>query len=38
MDTFYYEAYIYEVSARIREKKLKHHGNALRELKKRVVF
>lgn len=32
----YYEAYEKENFARLREKKLKHHGNALRELKKRI--
>lgn len=32
----YYEAYMTEKLARLREKRLKHHGNALRELKKRV--
>ncbi len=32
----YYEAYNEEKLARTREKKLKHHGNALRELKKRA--
>jgi len=35
---FYYEAYQYEISAKIREKKLKNHGNALRELKKRIAL
>ena len=33
---FYYEAYPIEKLARMREKRLKHNGNALRELKKRV--
>lgn len=33
----YYEAYAFEKLARLREKKLKHHGNALRELKKRIL-
>lgn len=32
----YYESYMTEKLARIREKRLKHNGNALRELKKRV--
>ena len=32
----YYEAYQFESLARLREKRLKYHGNALRELKKRV--
>lgn len=32
----YYEAYIDEHMARIRESRLKHNGNAIRELKKRV--
>ena len=32
----YYEAYLFKKSARMREKRLKHHGNALRELKKRI--
>ena len=32
----YYEAYISEVDAREREKKLKHHGKGLAELKKRI--
>jgi len=32
----YYEAYNEEKLARVREKKLKYHGNALRELKKRI--
>nr|MBI5455401.1 GIY-YIG nuclease family protein [Candidatus Levybacteria bacterium] len=32
----YYEAFIEEKLARIREHKLKHNGNALRELKKRI--
>ena len=32
----YYEAYFSEKLARLREKRLKHNGNALRELKKRV--
>lgn len=32
----YYEAYINEQSARMRESRLKHHGNAVKELKKRI--
>ena len=32
---FYYEAFKTEKLARIREKTLKHNGNALRELKKK---
>lgn len=32
----YYEAYQSEEDARNREMKLKHHGNAMRELKKRI--
>ncbi|MDD5626509.1 MAG: GIY-YIG nuclease family protein [Patescibacteria group bacterium] len=32
----YYEAYITESLARLREKRLKHHGNAMKELKKRI--
>ena len=32
----YYEAYIKESLARLREKRLKHNGNAIRELKKRI--
>lgn len=32
----YYEAYLSEVDAREREKKLKHHGKGLAELKKRI--
>lgn len=35
-ELYYYEAYKDEKSARLREKRLKHHGNAIRELKKRV--
>lgn len=34
----YYEAYTLETYARMREKKLKYHGNAIRELKKRIGF
>ena len=33
---FYYEAYLSEKLARLREKRLKYNGNALRELKKRI--
>lgn len=32
----YYEAFDNEKAARIREQKLKDHGNAIRELKKRI--
>lgn len=32
----YYEAYLFEKFARLREQKLKHHGNAMKELKKRT--
>ena len=32
----YYEAYITDNLARMREKRLKHNGNAIRELKKRI--
>ncbi|MEK7534017.1 MAG: GIY-YIG nuclease family protein [Patescibacteria group bacterium] len=34
----YYEAYQTEKLARIREKRLKYNGNAIRELKKRIGF
>lgn len=33
---FYYEAYKTEKLARLREKALKYHGNAMKELKKRI--
>lgn len=33
---YYYEAYLSENHARMREKRLKHNGNAIRELKKRI--
>ena len=33
---YYYEAYLVEKLARMREKKLKYNGNAIRELKKRI--
>lgn len=33
---YYYEAYVLEKLARIREKRLKHNGNSIRELKKRI--
>jgi len=33
----YYEAYISEDLARMREYRLKHHGNALRQLKNRIM-
>lgn len=32
----YFEGYKTENLARMREKRLKHHGNAIRELKKRI--
>lgn len=32
----YFEAYIIENLARLREKRLKYNGNAIRELKKRI--
>lgn len=32
----YYEAYSTDHLARVREQRLKHHGNAIRELKKRI--
>lgn len=32
----YYEAYHEETMARMREKRLKYNGNAIRELKKRI--
>lgn len=35
-ELYYYEAYLSENLARLREKKLKHNGNAIRELKKRI--
>ncbi|HLA26188.1 MAG TPA: GIY-YIG nuclease family protein, partial [Patescibacteria group bacterium] len=35
-ELIYYEAYKAEDDARIREKKLKHHGKGLAELKKRI--
>jgi len=33
---FYYEACFSEKAARIREKRLKYNGNAIRELKRRI--
>jgi putative endonuclease len=33
---YYYESYLTEKLARVREKRLKHNGNAIRELKKRI--
>lgn len=33
----YYEAYLNEHDARIREQKLKHHANGIIQLKKRLV-
>ncbi|PIY93982.1 MAG: hypothetical protein COY68_04360 [Candidatus Levybacteria bacterium CG_4_10_14_0_8_um_filter_35_23] len=35
-ELIYYEAFLEEKMARDREKKLKYHGNAIRELKKRL--
>ncbi len=35
-ELIYYEAYSTENLARIREKRLKYHGNAIRELKRRI--
>lgn len=35
-ELMYYEAYITENLARLRETRLKQHGNAFRELKKRI--
>ncbi len=32
----YYEAYLYEQDARMRERKLKYYGSAWRALKKRI--
>jgi len=32
----YYEAYLSEKDARMREKQLKHHGNAMKQLQKRI--
>lgn len=32
----YYEAYLFEKFARIREQRLKHHGNSMKELRKRI--
>jgi len=37
-DLVYYEAYSLEKHARLRERNLKYHGNAIRELKKRMGF
>ena len=33
---YYYEAYLIEKLARMREKRLKYNGNASKELKKRI--
>ena len=33
---YYYEAYLIEKLARLREKRLKYNGNAIKELKKRI--
>ena len=35
-ELIYYEAYRSEIDAREREKRLKHHGKGLAELKKRI--
>lgn len=35
-ELLYYEAYNLEKLARMREKRLKYNGNAIRELKKRI--
>jgi putative endonuclease len=35
-ELIYYEAFFEETLARNREKKLKYHGNAIKELKKRL--
>jgi predicted GIY-YIG superfamily endonuclease len=32
----YYEAYLAESAARKRERKIKHHGNAMRQIKERI--
>ena len=32
----YYEAYLAESDARKRERKIKHHGNAIRQIKERI--
>jgi predicted GIY-YIG superfamily endonuclease len=32
----YYEAYLAESDARRRERKIKHHGNAIRQIKERI--
>jgi predicted GIY-YIG superfamily endonuclease len=32
----YYEAYLAESDARKRERKIKHHGNAMRQIKERI--
>ncbi len=34
----YYEAYLTEDLAKLREKRLKHHGNAIRELREKNRF
>jgi len=33
---YYYEAYLYEKVARLRERRLKYNGNAILEVKKRI--
>jgi len=33
---YYYEAYLMQKLARMREKRLKYNGNAIKELKKRI--
>ena len=32
----YYEAYLSESDARTRERRIKHHGNAMRQIKERI--
>ena len=36
LEITYYEAFQYEEDARLREKRLKYHGKALEELRKRI--
>jgi predicted GIY-YIG superfamily endonuclease len=36
VELVYYEAYLSLLDAQQREKRLKHHGNALKQLKKRI--
>jgi len=37
LQLIYYEAYLFEKVARLREKKLKYYGSAWRALKKRII-